>query len=158
MVIWFCNSVDFYSISMTEDQHTSSEYLCLQIAIDLSWFAFNRILFILFDFNASVTFILLTKISTSIHFPSFLVFSLLFSSRLFCSFQMIYHYFFSNNSRYLVQDPYPHDSRCGCPICPDCRYQQPCGGLGYSGSSCDGSCVVCTGLVPPGPLEITPKI
>jgi hypothetical protein len=59
--------------------------------------------------------------------------------------------------RYLIQEPYPHDSRCGCPICPDCRYQQPCGGLGMSGSSCDGSCVVCMGLTPPGPLEITVK-
>ena len=79
----------------------------------------------------------------------------------FCSFEMQSHCLniisSPNNSRYLIQDPYPHDSRCGCPICPDCRYQQPCGGLGYSGSSCDGSCVVCTGLVPPGPLEITSK-
>mmetsp|Transcript_68678 Transcript_68678/g.191438 ORF Transcript_68678/g.191438 Transcript_68678/m.191438 type:complete len:254 (+) Transcript_68678:3068-3829(+) len=44
---------------------------------------------------------------------------------------------------------YPHDSRCGCPICPLCRPGQPC-------AQCtEGGCVVCLGLVPPGPSEIT---
>jgi hypothetical protein len=56
--------------------------------------------------------------------------------------------------KYLVMEPYPHDSRCGCPICPDCRYGKPCGPRD-GGSSCDGTCVVCKGLVAPGPLEIT---
>eukprot|EP00930_Biecheleria_cincta_P011809 TRINITY_DN11490_c0_g1_i1.p1 TRINITY_DN11490_c0_g1~~TRINITY_DN11490_c0_g1_i1.p1 ORF type:complete len:1512 (+),score=263.29 TRINITY_DN11490_c0_g1_i1:19-4554(+) len=44
-------------------------------------------------------------------------------------------------------DPYPHDTRCGCPICPDCRPNRPCPG-------CDGSCVVCTGRVKPGSLQL----
>ena len=48
----------------------------------------------------------------------------------------------------LVRDPYPHDRRCGCPICPDCFPGRPC-------EQCDGSCVVCRGLVPPGSLELT---
>ena len=44
-------------------------------------------------------------------------------------------------------EPYPHDDRCGCPICPDCRPGAPC-------PQCTGSCVVCRGIVPPGPTEI----
>jgi hypothetical protein len=54
----------------------------------------------------------------------------------------------------LIAIPYPHDQRCGCPICPDCRYQRPCGGANRGGASCDGSCVVCLGLVAPGPAEL----
>ena len=63
---------------------------------------------------------------------------------------------------HLVEEPYPHDSRCGCPICPDCRPGVPCGGATVTASGgvrtgdagCDGSCVVCLGLVPPGPAEL----
>ena len=40
---------------------------------------------------------------------------------------------------------YPIDRRCSCPICPDCRPDRPC-------EICDGRCVVCEGLVPPGKL------
>ena len=42
---------------------------------------------------------------------------------------------------------YPADRRCGCPICPTCRVGAPC-------ELCDGTCCVCEGLVPPGPLEV----
>ncbi|KAJ8614568.1 hypothetical protein CTAYLR_004077 [Chrysophaeum taylorii] len=42
--------------------------------------------------------------------------------------------------------PYPHDRRCGCPFCADCREGAPC-------PQCTGGCVVCRGLVPPGPLS-----
>merc|ERR1712190_453123 len=38
----------------------------------------------------------------------------------------------------LAMTPYPHDTRCGCPICPDCRHNRPC-------SQCPGTCVVCRG-------------
>ena len=55
--------------------------------------------------------------------------------------------------KYLVDDPYPHDMRCGCPICPDCSFGNPCGGRGSS-SGCDGSCVVCLGMVAPGPRNM----
>ena len=44
-------------------------------------------------------------------------------------------------------DPFPRDSRCGCPICPDCRRETPCAG-------CNGDCVVCQGVVPPGPTVV----
>eukprot|EP01041_Mallomonas_annulata_P000882 gene882-1708_t len=43
--------------------------------------------------------------------------------------------------------PFPHDQRCGCPICPDCRRDTPCSG-------CSGDCVVCKGVVLPGPAEL----
>eukprot|EP01036_Dinobryon_divergens_P027034 gene27034-35743_t len=46
--------------------------------------------------------------------------------------------------------PYPHDKRCGCCICPDCSLGSPCG-------TCNGRCVVCQGIVPPGPRELDPK-
>ena len=46
--------------------------------------------------------------------------------------------------------PYPHDKRCGCCICPDCSLGSPCG-------TCSGHCVVCKGIVPPGPRELDPK-
>ena len=48
----------------------------------------------------------------------------------------------------LVQFPYPHDRRCGCTICSHCRPGRPC-------EQCEGTCVVCTGLVPPGPMELS---
>ena len=44
-------------------------------------------------------------------------------------------------------DRYPKDPLCGCTICSDCRCGAPC-------KSCDGSCVVCIGLLPPGPGEL----
>ena len=58
---------------------------------------------------------------------------------------------FCNNSDIhanLVSTPYPHDRRCGCPICPLCRRGRPC-------EQCDGRCVVCTGAVPPGPEALS---
>lgn len=42
-----------------------------------------------------------------------------------------------DTSRYLQTIPYPHDVRCGCQICPDCRPNDPC-------ATCHGSCCVCT--------------
>lgn len=47
----------------------------------------------------------------------------------------------------LVMEPYPHDRRCGCPICPNCKPHKPC-------EQCDGHCVVCQGVVPPGPTAL----
>ena len=26
--------------------------------------------------------------------------------------------------------PYPRDARCGCAVCPDCRFKKPCGACG----------------------------
>ena len=49
---------------------------------------------------------------------------------------------------HLVLLPYPHDRRCGCPICSLCQAGRPC-------AQCDGRCVVCQGLVPPGPSGIS---
>ena len=49
---------------------------------------------------------------------------------------------------YLVMDPYPHDRRCGCPICSQCARGRPC-------AQCDGTCVVCTGIVAPGPTSLS---
>ena len=48
---------------------------------------------------------------------------------------------------HLVPSPYPHDSRCGCPVCPTCRPGKPC-------EQCSGSCIVCRGAVPPGPSGV----
>mmetsp|Transcript_19508 Transcript_19508/g.29648 ORF Transcript_19508/g.29648 Transcript_19508/m.29648 type:complete len:1070 (+) Transcript_19508:75-3284(+) len=42
--------------------------------------------------------------------------------------------------------PYPHDRRCGCPICGDCQRGRPC-------PQCNGGCVVCLGIVEPGPKD-----
>ena len=53
----------------------------------------------------------------------------------------------TNIKRHLAQLPYPHDTRCGCPICPNCRPRRPC-------AQCTGHCVVCRGLVPPGPTSL----
>ena len=44
---------------------------------------------------------------------------------------------------YLTCQPYPHDNRCGCVICPDCRFGSPC-------SMCPGQCDVCLGYINPG--------
>jgi len=49
---------------------------------------------------------------------------------------------------HLVLLPYPYDRRCGCPICSLCQAGRPC-------AQCDGRCVVCQGLVPPGPSGIS---
>ena len=46
----------------------------------------------------------------------------------------------------LVLTPFPHDRRCSCPICPDCKPGQPC-------NQCSGGCVVCRGVVPPAPRD-----
>jgi len=44
---------------------------------------------------------------------------------------------------HLAIAPYPHDTRCGCLICPTCDpIRGPC-------PQCDGTCVVCLGIVPP---------
>ena len=51
---------------------------------------------------------------------------------------------------YLNPAPVPHDTRCGCVICPDCRAGTPC-------ANCDGGCVVCNGTLPPGPVELPPR-
>ena len=48
----------------------------------------------------------------------------------------------------LIMEPYPRDRRCGCPICPHCAPHTPC-------AQCDGGCVVCRGIVPPGPLQLS---
>ena len=48
--------------------------------------------------------------------------------------------------KYLELTPYPHDKRCGCPICPDCRPQMSC-------PHCSG-CAVCNNIVNPGPYDI----
>ena len=39
--------------------------------------------------------------------------------------------------------PVPHDNSCGCVFCPDCSFEKPC-------NVCNGSCMVCRGVVPPG--------
>lgn len=56
-----------------------------------------------------------------------------------------------NSSRdiknFLVLDPYPYDKRCGCQVCNECRPGHPCG-------TCSGNCVVCSGWLNPGPVEI----
>lgn len=49
----------------------------------------------------------------------------------------------SDIKQFLKMTPYPHDSRCGCVICPDCRPGKAC-------PQCPGSCVVCRGVLPPG--------
>jgi hypothetical protein len=49
---------------------------------------------------------------------------------------------------YLVLEPYPHDKRCGCAICFDCRPGKPCG-------TCEGGdCAVCRGYIQHGPQEV----
>ena len=52
---------------------------------------------------------------------------------------------------HISMSPYPHDVRCGCPICPDCRKGVPC-------ELCEGNCVVCHGLVDPGPTELAQPV
>ena len=43
--------------------------------------------------------------------------------------------------------PYPRDARCGCTFCNVCRPNAPC-------EQCTGRCVVCLGIVPPGPSSV----
>uniref|UniRef100_A0A7S1A579 RING-type domain-containing protein n=1 Tax=Noctiluca scintillans TaxID=2966 RepID=A0A7S1A579_NOCSC len=43
---------------------------------------------------------------------------------------------------HVVLRPLPHDGRCTCPLCPDCRPGAAC-------PQCFGNCVVCQGVVPP---------
>jgi len=54
-----------------------------------------------------------------------------------------------DNLSYFLKDgtEYPRDSRCGCPICPECQQSRNC-------DSCEGTCVVCVGLVRPGPKSV----
>ena len=52
---------------------------------------------------------------------------------------------------HISMSPYPHDVRCGCPICPDCRKGMPC-------ELCEGNCVVCHGLVDPGPTQLAQPV
>lgn len=48
---------------------------------------------------------------------------------------------------HLMLEPYPHDRRCGCPICSECRPNTPCG-------TCPGDCAVCEGWLQPGPSQL----
>ena len=41
----------------------------------------------------------------------------------------------------------PFDRRCQCVVCPQCRFMEPC-------ADCPGDCLVCRGVVPPGPLGL----
>ena len=50
-------------------------------------------------------------------------------------------------SLYIESKPVPFDRRCGCVICPDCLFNQPC-------ESCPGNCVVCLGFLNPGPRDL----
>eukprot|EP01038_Epipyxis_sp_PR26KG_P004472 gene4472-6323_t len=50
--------------------------------------------------------------------------------------------------QYIDKSPYPHDRRCGCAICPECRPSKPC-------ESCPGDCVVCLRILPPGPQQLS---
>ena len=50
----------------------------------------------------------------------------------------------------IVQLPYPHDRRCGCLVCSHCAPRRPC-------PQCDGRCIVCLSMVPPGPSELSPE-
>ena len=43
--------------------------------------------------------------------------------------------------------PYPRDARCGCTFCNVCRPNAPC-------EQCTGRCVVCLGIVLPGPSSV----
>ena len=59
--------------------------------------------------------------------------------------------------KHIAPSPYPYDKRCGCPICPLCRPGNPPKADGTGSrpcEQCNGKCVVCSGLVPPGPSEI----
>jgi len=57
---------------------------------------------------------------------------------------------------FLVLSPFPHDSRCGCPICPDCKEGIPCPTCGDPDGS-DWNCAVCAGFILPGPRELDPN-
>ena len=57
--------------------------------------------------------------------------------------------FSSDTAAHLKLEPYPHDTRCGCPVCPYCRVGAPC-------EQCQGDCPVCKGAVAPGPMELAP--
>ena len=51
---------------------------------------------------------------------------------------------------YIESKPVPFDRRCGCVICPDCCFNQPC-------DTCPGNCVVCLGYMNPGPRDLDSK-
>jgi len=42
---------------------------------------------------------------------------------------------------------FPVDRRCGCAICPNCKPNRPC-------ETCRGRCVVCRGIIAPGPQQL----
>ena len=44
----------------------------------------------------------------------------------------------------------PRDNRCGCTFCPECKPGQKC-------KQCNGDCLVCRGIVKPGPTSILPE-
>jgi len=61
---------------------------------------------------------------------------------------------------HVKHSPVAHDDRCGCVFCPDCRCEvistkagaavvepRPC-------ANCDGTCVVCVGVVVPGSVSV----
>ena len=49
----------------------------------------------------------------------------------------------------VFKDGLPLDSRCGCVVCPECRYREPC-------ASCPGNCGVCRGVLNPAPDQANP--
>ena len=53
-----------------------------------------------------------------------------------------------------LEDGYPRDSRCGCPICSICRGPLEPGGEPTPCEMCDGDCSVCLGFIAPGPTEL----
>ena len=53
---------------------------------------------------------------------------------------------------FLRMNPFPHDWRCGCAICPDCSPGQ--GSRRDGNCGCDGNCSVCRGYVRASPREL----
>ncbi len=66
------------------------------------------------------------------------------------------------DSKYISLTPVPHDTRCGCVFCPDCKPSVPAS-PGVPGtpiipcSTCDGNCAVCLGIVKQGLKELFNK-
>ena len=52
---------------------------------------------------------------------------------------------------FMLLTPYPHDKRCGCAVCPDCRPPLRPGGPPRKCGACNGRCIVCMGQIQPGP-------
>ena len=53
-----------------------------------------------------------------------------------------------NNSNISFKDGIPYDNRCGCFFCRDCKNGEPCRDCSPNG------CLVCRGIVQPGPTEM----